>query len=271
MPELPEVETIARLLREGSPDAPSIVGQTIAGCEITWHRTVAEPGCDTLGGRLDGQVVQTVGRRGKYLLIELTEDTLIIHLRMSGDLRVEPAGTEPQPHDRFWLKFEAGGKLVFNDPRKFGRVWLTDDPAHVLGRLGLDPFDDTLTSARFAKMLEDRRRRIKPLLQDQSFIAGIGNIYADEALFRAGIHPQRQSNAITAIEAAGLLEAIRKVLLLGIENNGASIDWVYRGGGFQNLFKVYGRTAEPCPCCGQPIAKIWEGQRGTHFCPHCQK
>lgn len=270
MPELPEVETIARILREGSASVPGLVGQEICACQLTWHKTLAEPIPEGFPERLAGQVIRQIGRRGKYLLFELDDQTLIIHLRMSGDMRVVPVEEAPAVHDRFWLEFRSGFKLVFNDARKFGRVWLTSDRESVLGKLGPDPFSESLTAASFHALLSGRKRSIKPLLLDQSIIAGIGNIYADEALFRAGIHPQRLSHTISKHLAAELLAAIREVLQLGIENNGASIDWVYRGGGFQNKFLVYAREGQPCPNCGTAIVKIKVGQRGTHFCPRCQ-
>ena len=164
----------------------------------------------------------------------------------------------------------AGVRLVFSDPRKFGRVWLVDDPQAVLGRLGPEPFDPHLTAEEFHRRLQQRHRQIKPLLMDQAFLAGLGNIYTDEALHMARIHPLLLSDQITLAESALLIESIRIVLKEGVFRNGASIDWVYRGGDFQNHFRVYQRTGEPCPVCGTPIARMVVGQRGTHYCPHCQ-
>ena len=176
-------------------------------------------------------------RRGKFILVDLAPKTLLIHLRMSGDLRVEEMGQPVQNHDRLILNFEDGARLVFNDTRKFGRVWLVDDPDNVVCRLGPDPFDEDLTPQSFHALLHKRHRRIKPLLLDQNFMAGIGNIYSDEALFRAKIHPLSFSDELETSEAGQLLQAIRDVLLEGIERNGASIDWVYKGGSFQNHFQ----------------------------------
>ncbi len=216
-------------------------------------------------------MVETVERRGKFLVIHLTQDSLLIHLRMSGDLRVETNNTPLATHDRVVICFKDGTRLVFNDPRKFGRVWLVGSVNDVTSHLGSEPFDPALTAEMFFEILQARKRQLKPLLLDQSFIAGLGNIYVDEALFLARLHPLRLSSSLSMEEAADLLEAIRSVLSEGIKRQGASIDWVYRGGDFQNHFNAYQRTGEPCPRCGTPIERIIVGQRGTHFCPVCQK
>jgi len=160
--------------------------------------------------------------------------------------------------------------LVLNDTRKFGRVWLVTDPQEVIGGLGPEPFDPSFTVQMLYELLHGRRRQMKPLLLDQHFIAGLGNIYTDEALHFSQVHPLRLSDTISVSEAEKLLYAIRTVLQSGIEHNGASIDWVYRGGSFQNHFRVYDRAGQPCPACGTPIQRIVVGQRGTHFCPTCQ-
>lgn len=282
MPELPEVETIARSLRQGGSCGAPIIGRLVRGAQILWGRTLAAvdleiaPAGEVFRARIGGQKVCDVGRRGKFLVITLSEDTLLVHLRMSGDLRVEPgidSNGEPiplQPHDRMVIDFADGWRLAFNDSRKFGRVWLVRDPAPVLGELGPEPFDPQFTAQELYRRLQRCKRQIKPLLLDQTFLAGMGNIYTDEALHIAGIHPLRLSSSLSAKEADSLWDAIRAVLSEGIERNGASIDWVYRGGDFQNYFQVYQRTGEPCPRCGTPIERIAVGQRGTHFCPVCQ-
>ena len=270
MPELPEVETIARNLRRGTDSAPSLIGQTVQKVSLLWLRSLAEPDADTFQGLLPGQKVVDIGRRAKCLTITLTESILVFHLRMSGDLRLEPSESPLAKHDRMVLNFQSGWRLGFNDTRKFGRVWLVNDTNNLFAALGPEPDDPTLTSKRFYEMLQARKRAIKPLLLDQHFLAGLGNIYTDEALFRAGIHPLQSSEMLSQEDAAKLLEAIRSTLARGIAANGASIDWVYRGGSFQNNFQVYQQTGNPCPRCGQPINKTTVGQRGTHFCPHCQ-
>lgn len=270
MPELPEVETIARALREGGREGPSILGKTIRAVDLRWERTLAIPSAAEFLARLPGQQVQTVGRRGKFIVATLQPDTLLIHLRMSGDLRVQPDDALEAAHDRLLIHFDDGMRLAFNDARKFGRIWLTDQPDDLLAGLGPEPLDSAFTPQQMYAMLHARRRQLKPLLLDQSFLAGLGNIYTDEALHMAGLHPNRLSDHVTEAEAARLWQAIRSVLQEGIRRNGASIDWVYRGGDFQNNFRAYQRTGKPCPVCGTPIERTLVGQRGTHFCPVCQ-
>jgi formamidopyrimidine-DNA glycosylase len=270
LPELPEVETIRRSLQD------RLIGETLASGEMLWPRTLAAPGLADFTARLPGQVIHSLGRRGKHLLIHLDQDTLIIHLRMSGDLRLEP-GTDPlgapiplQKHDRAVFNFFSRQRLVFIDPRKFGRVWLTNDPASLLGALGPEPLADNFTAGVLHQRLHAHQRQLKPLLLDQHFLAGMGNIYTDEALHLAKLHPLRSSRSLSHTESERLWQAIRQVLEEGIRRNGASIDWVYRGGSFQNNFQVYQRTGETCLSCGSPIERILVGQRGTHYCPVCQ-
>ena len=270
MPELPEVETIARVLRTDAPEQPKIVGRKIERAELLWEGTLADPDPRTFEQLIQGQVVKAVGRRAKYLTIQLSEEVLIIHLRMSGDIVVARAPTDEVTHPRIVIYFEDGLRLYFNDPRKFGRVWLLDDPTQLFAKLGPEPLDDRLTSAQFHGMLTSRKRQLKALLLDQSFLAGLGNIYVDEALFLARLHPRTRSDELSFTQSETLLGSIRTVLEEGIRRNGASIDWVYRGGDFQNHFNVYQQTGEPCPVCGTPITRIIIAQRGTHICPNCQ-
>jgi formamidopyrimidine-DNA glycosylase len=271
MPELPEVETIATNLRSGASGNPGLVGRRILDAHLLWERTLAEPNPAEFAPRLRGQVIQDIGRRGKFLLIFLSVDTLLFHLRMSGDLFIEPAASPLAPHHRMIIDLEPDIRLAFNDARKFGRVWLTADPSSILGKLGPEPLDEELSPEKFHKMLHAHRRQLKPLLMDQSFLAGLGNIYTDEALHGARLHPLTSSHALTPENAARLLESIRFVLAQGIQRSGASIDWVYRGGDFQNYLRVYRRDGKPCPVCGSLIQRMVVGQRGTHFCPLCQE
>jgi formamidopyrimidine-DNA glycosylase len=169
------------------------------------------------------------------------------------------------------INFESTYRLAFSNIRKFGRMWYVDDPEIILGVLGPEPLDPAFTPQRLYERLKQHHRQIKPLLMDQHFIAGLGNIYADESLFRAKIHPLRISDSINESEALALHTAIQETLNEGIRRFGSSLDWIYRGGEFQNYFNAYGQTGQPCPRCGTPIQKIIVGQRGTHFCPHCQK
>ncbi len=264
MPELPEVETIVRMLR------PELVGREILSATLFWNRTLATPSPKKFGEKIAGQKIQAVTRRAKFLILQLSTDALFIHLRMSGDLWLKNSADQPEKHDRLHLHLSDGRSLVFNDTRKFGRIWLVNDPDEIIGGLGPEPFDPSFTSQTLYESLHQRRRQLKPLLLDQSFIAGLGNIYTDEALHLSGLHPLRLSDTILMSESGRLFQAIRTVLQSGIEHNGASIDWVYRGGNFQNYFRVYDRAGQPCPVCGAPIQRITIGQRGTHFCPNCQ-
>ena len=266
MPELPEVETIARKLR------PELVGNSIMKADLLWSRTLATPTQAKFEKMITGQEINEVGRRAKYLFLQLSQYHLFVHLRMSGDLYIKEGNAPLEKHDRLVLSLAPSGmKFVFNDTRKFGRVWLVQDPDKVIGKLGPEPLDDEFTTQLLYDGLQSRKRQLKPLLLDQSFLAGMGNIYTDEALHIAGLHPQTVSNSLSREQARALWEAIRSVLQEGIRRNGASIDWVYRGGEFQNYFRVYNRKGEPCPFCGTSIERLIVGQRSTHICPNCQK
>jgi formamidopyrimidine-DNA glycosylase len=270
MPELPEVETIAAILRQGNDDQPAVTGRRILDTHLLWERTLATPNPAEFKNRIVGQMIVDSGRRGKYLLLPLSTDTLLIHLRMSGDLFVETVTKPPAPHHRLMLDLDGGLRLAFNDTRKFGRVWLTDEPNEVLNGLGPEPLDPAFTASVLYRGLQTRRRQLKPLLLDQSFLAGMGNIYTDEALNLAKLNPLIIANSLTEEQCERLWAGIRKVLMDGIRSNGASIDWVYRGGSYQHRFRVYNRAGEPCPECGTTIERIVVGQRGTHLCPYCQ-
>lgn len=268
MPELPEVETIARKLR------PELVGKSIVKADLLWSRTLAVPGPAKFHRQIIGQEIQSVGRRAKYFVIKLSHYHLFIHLRMSGDLYIKEENTTPEKHDRliFSLADDDGNvsKLVFNDTRKFGRVWLVRDPNEVVGGLGPEPLSKDFSAQILYERLQSRHRQLKPLLLDQSFLAGLGNIYTDEALHKARLHPLVRSDSVNREQAEALWGAIRAVLQEGIRRNGASIDWVYRGGEFQNYFRVYDRKGQPCPVCGTEIVRLVIGQRSTYVCPECQ-
>ena len=270
MPELPEIETIAAILRDGTEDQPPVVGRKVLGTQLLWERTLANPEPAEFHSRILGQTITGTGRRGKYLLLPLTNDTLLIHLRMSGDLFLESITQVVAPHYRLMLELDGGLRLAFKDTRKFGRVWLTSNPDVVLGKLGPEPFDPDFTASVFYQRLQSRRRQIKPLLLDQAFLAGMGNIYTDESLHMARLHPLTIANTLTVEQAECLWSSIRQVLSDGIRNNGTSIDWVYRGGSYQHHFRVYQRAGKPCQECGSLVERIVVGQRGTHLCPTCQ-
>ena len=270
MPELPEVETIRLALKKGGRGAESIVGRRVLESCLLWEKTLAEPTPVEFQDRVADQQIDDIDRRGKYLLLKLNSDTLLIHLRMSGDINIVMQSEPVAPHDRMWLGLDGDLRLAFNDTRKFGRVWLVADPLTVTGDLGPEPLGDDFTHQDFHKSLHGHRRQLKPLLLDQTFIAGLGNIYTDEALHLAKLHPLRISNTLDAEGSKRLWSSIRIVLQEGIDRQGASIDWVYKGGDFQNYFRVYQRTGDPCPECGKPIQRITVGQRGTHYCQNCQ-
>jgi len=277
MPELPEVETIVRKLTGiHQSTSLSIIGCEIQDALVLWEGTLANQLPEDFIARVKHQSVRLVSRRGKFLVFTLSKDTLLIHLRMSGDLRLESAVDQAgkeiplQKHDRLVLIFTGGIRFAFNNPRKFGRTWLLSNPDEILGDLGPEPLDEALNADRFYGLLQQHKRQLKPLIMDQHFIAGMGNIYTDEALYRAQLHPLKRSNTLTKEQSACLLDSLRSVLKEGICRNGASIDWVYRGGDFQNHFNVYGRAGDPCPTCGTLIERLVVGQRGTHICPHCQ-
>jgi formamidopyrimidine-DNA glycosylase len=285
MPELPEVETIARTLR------PQLIGRTILEADLRWARTLAMPSAKQFREQIKGQKVTGVSRRGKFLIIKLasTREThgkpynILIHLRMSGDLAVKKGKIKPEKHDRLILILSTsstssrtqGSKvkssLVFNDTRKFGRVWLTKDMEEVTGRLGPEPLTNDFTAQWLYKALGQRHRQLKPLLLDQSFLAGLGNIYTDETLHKAKLHPLTVSDSVTKDEAERLHKAIQATLQEAIRRNGSSFDRFYRGGEFQNHFRVYDREGKPCPVCGTIIQKLFVSQRGTHICPNCQR
>lgn len=270
MPELPEVETICRYLRQGGEDYPPVIRKVISAAEVYWERSIAAPLVEEFKQDIPGQRIDRVGRRGKFIHLGLSRGSLIIHLRMSGDLAVVRESEDPGRFARVVFDFTDAWRLVFSDSRKFGRVWLVEDPEVLFRDLGPEPLGDEFTFQVFSDRLGRYRRQIKPLLLDQSFIAGIGNIYADEALYLAKIHPSTRSDQLGEDDRQSLYTGIREVLNDGIDNSGASIDWVYRGGDFQNYFRVYQRTGAPCQRCGSPIVRILVGQRGTHICAECQ-
>ena len=272
MPELPEVETVARDLRG------QLVGRRFVSATILWPRTLAMPAVEEVEARLKEREVIAIGRRGKYLLMHLDDgQTLVAHLRMTGRLSIVP-GDSPlleDKHTRAWFGLADGEALVFNDSRKFGRIWLAERLDDVVGKLGPEPLAWDLTPGDFAARLRRRKTALKALLLDQTVVAGVGNIYADEALFRAGIHPLRKASTLTDAEVERLYDALREVLNEAINKRGTLLR-DYRtpygeDGYFQNHLRVYGRYGKPCPRCGEPIERIRVTQRSTHFCPKCQQ
>jgi formamidopyrimidine-DNA glycosylase len=259
MPELPEVETVVRSV------APHLIGRRIVWASFT-SRFVTPGNRKKLAERIIGRTIQQVRRRGKFIVITLDAGVLSIHLGMTGKLLIDgPKGAHT--HGVFTLD---RGALLYDDPRQFGRIeW---SPRRI-DRLGPEPLEISLQE--FVARLRSRKSQVKPLLMNQSFLAGLGNIYVDEALFAAGIHPLAIASRVSAPRAAKLHQAIREILTAAIEHRGSSIsDYVDaqgQRGEFQILHRAYGREGEPCLKCGAAIVKIVVGQRGTHYCPKCQR
>jgi formamidopyrimidine-DNA glycosylase len=270
MPELPEVEYVARQLRN------ELVGRTMVALELLWPRAVSAPDVERFAAGIRGRRVVAVGRRAKHLLLALdSSDTLAIHRRMTGNLTLVPAGAEA-PYTRVRFTLDDGRDLVFSDPRKFGRLALLT-PAELeaaAAALGPEPLEEEFTPEVLAQRLAGHERALKALLLDQSVVAGLGNIYADEALYRARLHPLRTGASLTAAEAAALRWGIRDALRTGIEHGGTTFgrhrDVYDEAGTNLEHLDVYRRTGQPCRRCGTPIARIVVAQRGTHYCPRCQ-
>jgi len=274
MPELPEVQTVVDNL-----NGLKIAGCCITGARVYWPRTIAEMTPAVFCKSIEGHTIQQITRRGKYIVMELSQGlTLLIHLRMTGHLNWELKGKERNRHEHVILDLGEKRELRFQDTRKFGRILLTKDPGTVLGKLGPEPLAGDFTAACFGKMLKARRRQIKPLLLDQRFIAGLGNIYVDEALWKAIIHPLRISCSLSKKEITDLHRAIPYVLRTGLRNMGTTL-----GGGAGNFYsvagrqgrnadqlKVFRRGGQACPRCGSAIQRILVGQRSSHICPTCQ-
>ena len=272
MPELPEVETIRRQL------APQLEGRTIAEVEILdarWTRP-ASPG--PVEQRLRGARVTQVGRAGKYLIWSLSgEQYLLMHLRMTGTLLFDPV-TEP-PHTRVRLKLDDSGRLAYVDPRRFGTGHLlsgaAERDAYLASRLGVEPLTPEFTAQHLRGLARGRRAPVKAFVLDQRRIAGVGNIYADEALFRAGVHPLRAAGRLTLADWERVRQGIDDALREGIDARGASIDDFRHldgaRGSFQDRFLVHRRGGEACPRCGATVRKIVVGGRGTYVCERCQR
>jgi formamidopyrimidine-DNA glycosylase len=281
MPELPEVETVARDLR------PLIVGATIIGARCSWARTLRTHTPEAFAEAVAGRQIEAVGRRAKLVVVDLSGDAaLTIHLKMTGQLFVVPADSPVDPYVRLVLELADGRDIRFRDIRKFGKVGLYGrDPvtgelvaevggAAVFAAFGPEPLDPAFTLRDFRRRLRRRSGRLKPLLLDQSFVAGIGNIYADEALWTARLHPLRTAGTLHPADERRLYEALRTILAEAIERRGSSIDDYTApdgDGSMQERLQVYQRTGEPCPRCGRPIKRIVIGARSTHFCSWCQR
>src|SRR5487761_2084367 len=282
MRQLPEVETVARDLRR------LIVGATITGATGDWPRAIAShASLATFSDAVAGRRVDAVGRRAKLVVVDLAGGAaLTIHLKMTGQLFVVPAGAPSDQHVHLRLELDDGREIRFRDIRKFGRVGLwprdplsgavldAEDGGELFARHGPEPLDDAFTLRAFRTRLRGRSGRLKPLLLDQAFIAGIGNIYADEALWRARLHPLRRAGSLHPPDEARLYREMRAVLAEAIERRGSSIDDYTApdgDGAMQERLVVYQRAGAPCVRCGRPIRRIVVGQRATHFCSWCQR
>jgi formamidopyrimidine-DNA glycosylase len=270
MPELPEVETIRRDLE------PHLVGRTVRRVEIPPDRVPVLEGIDEASFRegVTGARIDALSRRGKYLLFELdTGDKLVVHLRMTGKLLLPHAPLAGHLRATFWL--DDGSTLRFTDLRKFGRMWLMPSLSPLFDKLGPEPLADAFSVETLASALAGRKAPVKALILDQRRIAGIGNIYADEALFAAGVLPTRPGGDLSPAEVARLHAAVRSVLVRGVESRGASfrdyVDAEGQSGGMQMLVQVFRRTGKPCCVCGALIERCKVGGRATHYCPTCQK
>lgn len=271
MPELPEVETVVQGVKD------QLIGRTFTSATIYWANTSPKLPSEGFNDRLNGQVIRTVYRRAKYIVLTLSDDVMLIHLRMTGRLYVVKPTDDPDnaAHLRAEFGLDNGLVLRFYDMRKFGKIYLVTDIEQITGGLGPEPLTDAFTEGDFRERLHARSRAIKPLLLDQTFVAGIGNIYADESLWMSKIDPRRKANTLNDDEIVSLYENIRQVLRDAIEHEGSSFSWYLKPDGsqgeFQNHFRVYDREHEPCPRCGTMISKIKLAQRGTHFCANCQQ
>lgn len=274
MPELPEVETVVRLI------APRIEGRRVRSVESRWLRTLGGDSVEDFECAVIGARVVKVWRRAKYLVFDLARGKkpaghLVGHLRMSGRMHVEAADWDPGVHVRLSLGLDDGRVFHFIDVRKFGRLTYAADLSRVFAKIGEEPLDAPFTPERLHELLGARKRRLKPLLLDQSIVAGLGNIYVDESLHRARLHPLTLSTRVDREGARRLHAAILHTLSRAIEREGSSFDAFYRTpegqpGSYQAQFRVYGREGKACRTCKTTIEKFTLGQRGTHVCPSCQ-
>ena len=274
MPELPEVETVRRRLE------PLLVGRRFVHVEIGDARLTRPEDPVEVAAELIGERVAAVERRGKYLIVRFESGrVLLIHLRMTGNVRHARSGSfESDPHQRAVVNLDEGSAVAYRDVRRFG-TWLLLEPgeldAYLAARLGAEPLGRAFTTKVLTSRLEKRKAPIKAALLDQRTLAGLGNIYVDEALWRARIHPLRPARELEAAELRELRSAIAKALEAGIARQGATLrDYKQPDGSrgrMQERFKVYGRTGQPCARCGTPIEKIRVAGRGTWYCPACQR
>jgi formamidopyrimidine-DNA glycosylase len=280
VPELPEVETIARELR------PLVLGSTITDFWTDWPRAIKHPEPDAFAAGVIGRSITDVTRRAKWLVLELSGGwVLAVQVKMTGQVFVLPVGTKRDAHVHLVFTLADDRELLIRDVRKFARIALyrrdeagralgADDDADVFDQLGPEPLDPAFTLSRFRKLIRSRRGRLKPLLVDQSFLAGVGNIYADEALWRSKLHPLRSAGTLRPPDERALYQELRAVLQEGIDHRGSSVDDYTAPGGdgeMQDRLQVYQRTGQPCLRCARPVKRFVLGIRATHFCSWCQR
>lgn len=274
MPELPEVHTILEDLKQAG-----LIGCEIQQVKVYWPRTIGCPSPEEFCRLLPQHRILSLDRRGKYLILTLSEGLFIcIHLRMTGRLLLVGHETPETPHIRMRLDLNHGKSLYYHDTRKFGRWYLVRDPQMIVGKIGPEPLSANFNFAAFWKAIQQRSRALKPLLLDQTFLAGLGNIYVDEALWEAHLHPLQPGHSLTSKQARKLYAGIIHVLKRGISSQGTTLGKgrsnYYRldgtQGQHQRLLNVFRRTGQPCPRCGHLIERIVVAQRSTHICPHCQ-
>ena len=272
MPELPEVETIRRQL------APRLEGRVLTALEIADPRWTAPVDPRAVEETVAGRRIERLGRRGKYLVVHLDDDIhLVMHLRMTGTLLLDPP--EGTPYSRVRFALDDGSVLRFCDPRRFGTGELARSgeelSAFFAARLGVEPLGEEFTAERLRELAKGRRAPVKAFLLDQTKVAGVGNIYADEALFRARIHPLRPAGTLKRAQLAALRDGVVEALSAGLAAGGATIDDFRHAdgvmGGFQHEFLVHRREGEPCPRCGTPVRKFVAAGRGTYVCERCQR
>ena len=274
MPELPEVETIRQTLKR------FVLGKTIKDTKIDWGNIIKFPqDPEDFRQKVAGQTIHDIGRKGKFLLFELDEDVLVSHLRMEGKYSVHTQDEPVKKHTHVVFAFTNGEELRYNDVRKFGTMHLfskgTEFAGDPLKKLGPDPFDEAFTVEYFWDKLKKTDRHIKPVLLDQTIVAGLGNIYVDETLFKAGVHPLKRASKITKKQAAAIREQAIETLGEAVAMGGTTIRSYVNSQGDMGMFQqelfVYGQENEPCKNCGEPIFKTKVGGRGTHICLNCQK
>lgn len=274
MPELPEVQTIVNEMNE-----LGLAGKTIITATVFWPNAIHKLGEKSFIKKISGQKIVKIFRRAKYLVFRLSDRYLLIHLRMTGKFFFGKVDKPPAKHEHVRLYFQSGDILHYEDQRKFGRMYLVEEPDFIFNELGLEPLSKEFAFSAFKELCAGRKTALKPFMLNQKYVAGLGNIYVDEALWEAKLHPLQSIAGLSDLQLKALHSAIIKVLKKGIENQGTTLgshsanyfSISGRKGGNQFKLNVFRKDGRECPRCGTTIQKIRVAQRGTHFCPHCQK